>query len=106
MSRDAAIGRHLAVLRDKAGYKQNELARKLGWSPAVLSRSEAGERPLSDEELAELVGAIGTSEAAAFAVQLAREWKIIPEPVFDEPDADLIWEAGDCSARRDPRGAT
>jgi transcriptional regulator with XRE-family HTH domain len=99
MSRDAAIGKYLAGLREKAGYKQNELARKLGWSPAVLSRSEAGERPLSDEERTELLAAIGTPEAAAFATRLSREWKIIPEPTFDEPDADLIWEAEQAAQR-------
>lgn len=99
MSRETAVGKHLASLREKAGLKQNELARKLGWSPAVLSRSEGGERPLSDEERSELLAAIGTPEAAAFATRLSREWKIIPEPAFDEPDADLIWEAEQAAQR-------
>jgi transcriptional regulator with XRE-family HTH domain len=93
MSRDAAIGKHLANLRDRAEIKQNEMARRLGWSPAVLSRIESGERPLSEEELSQLVAAIGMPDAQSFAERLSREWKIIPEPAFDETDADLIWEA-------------
>lgn len=99
MSREVAIGKHLTSLREKAGYKQNELARKLGWSPAVLSRIEAGERPLTDEERSELLNAIGIPEAAAFGTRLSREWKIIPEPAFDEPDSDLIWEAEQAAQR-------
>ena len=58
----------------------------------MLSRSESGERLLSDEERAQLLDAIGTPEAKAFAQTLSREWKIIPEPGFDELDADLIWQ--------------
>lgn len=73
MSRDIAIGKHIAALREKGGFKQNEVARKLGWIPVVLSRSESGERPLSDEERAELLGAIGTPEAKAFAEMLSRQ---------------------------------
>jgi transcriptional regulator with XRE-family HTH domain len=30
MSRDVAIGTYLAALREKAGLKQNEVARRLG----------------------------------------------------------------------------
>jgi transcriptional regulator with XRE-family HTH domain len=93
MARDAAIGEHLARLRETAGYKQNELAKRIQCSPAVLSRIEGGERPASPEELDALLAAIGTPEAQAFAECLSRHWSIIPEPPFDEPDADLIWEA-------------
>lgn len=99
MSRDTAIGNHVAMLREKAGLKQNELARKLGWSAAVLSRTESGERPFPEEERTEILNAIGTPEAKAFAKRLAREWKIIPEPDFDEPDVDLIWEAEEVAQR-------
>jgi transcriptional regulator with XRE-family HTH domain len=97
--RDAAIGKYLAALREKAGLKQNEVARRLGWSQAVLSRSESGERPLSDEERAGLLDSIGTPEAKAFAQTLSRQWKVIPEPAFDEPDADLIWRAEQTAQR-------
>lgn len=91
MSREAAIGRHIAVLRGEV--RQHELAKRLGWSPAVLSRVEAGERPLSEEELDAILQTIGTEEAKEFPERLAREWKLTPEPTFDDPDGDLLWEA-------------
>ena len=59
----------------------------------MLSRVEGGERPLSTEELDAALAEIGTEEAKAFAARLAREWRLIAEPAFDDPDADLLWEA-------------
>jgi DNA-binding XRE family transcriptional regulator len=46
------LGHRLAQLRERTGMKQAELARKITWSPAMLSRIEAGDRSISDEELA------------------------------------------------------
>ena len=99
MSRDAAIGQYLATLRDKAEIKQGEMARMLGWSPAVLSRIESGTRPASSEELSALLSAIDLPEARTFPGRLARQWVVLPEPAFDEPDADLIWEAEQAAQR-------
>jgi transcriptional regulator with XRE-family HTH domain len=93
MSRDAAIGQYLSTIRGRADIKQGEMARLLGWSPAVLSRIESGDRPASPEELSALLSAIDTPEARSFPERLARQWAVLPEPAFDEPDADLIWEA-------------
>ena len=93
MSRQAEVGQHLAMLREKAGYKQNELARRIEWSPAVLSRVEGGERPLTDDELESIVSGIGTPEALNLKDLLARQWRIIPEPPLADPDAELLWNA-------------
>ena len=93
MSRDAAIGRRLATLRDQAKLKQNELAKKLEWSAAVLSRVEAGERPLTDDELDIIVRGIGSPEAFRLKNILARRWERLSEPVLGDPDSDLLWEA-------------
>ncbi len=93
MSRETAVGRHLAVLREQAGLKQNELAKRLEWSPAVLSRIETGERALSDDELEIILRGIGTPEAAKLGDVLSREWKRLPEPALGDPDSDLLWEA-------------
>ena len=41
------LGRHLTQVRERAGIKQAELARRVTWSPAVLSRIESGERALA-----------------------------------------------------------
>ncbi|HZR73456.1 MAG TPA: helix-turn-helix transcriptional regulator [Bradyrhizobium sp.] len=94
MSRDAAaVGKHLAGLREQAGLKQNELAKNVQWSAAVLSRVEAGERPLADDELDIILEGIGTPEAARLKEILARQWHRLPEPTLGDADADLLWEA-------------
>lgn len=93
MSRDAAIGKHLTALREQAQLKQNELAKKLEWSAAVLSRVESGERPLTDDELDIILRGIGTPEAAQLKEVLARNWERLPEPPLNDADADLLWRA-------------
>ena len=87
------IGGYLAHLREKAGLKQNELASKVTWSPAVLSRVESGERPLSDEERDSILDAIGTEEAQNFKVSFERRWNHLPRPPFGHPDEVDLWEA-------------
>ncbi len=62
MNTDVEVGKYLARLRDKAGLKQNELAQKVTWSPAVLSRVESGERAVSSDELNSILKAIGTNK--------------------------------------------
>jgi transcriptional regulator with XRE-family HTH domain len=87
------LGRHLAALREQAGLKQNELAKKLEWSAAVLSRVESGERPVSDDELDIILKGIDTAEAARVRTVLARRWQVLPEPLIADPDGDLLWQA-------------
>lgn len=93
MNRDAAIGKHIASLREQADLKQNKLAEKLTWSAAVLSRVENGERALSDDELEIVLNGIGTPEALKLKDVLARKWQVLPEAELGDPDADLLWEA-------------
>jgi transcriptional regulator with XRE-family HTH domain len=99
MSSDSAIGKHLAALREQAQLKQNELAKRLEWSAAVLSRVENGERPLSDDELDIVLRGIGTPEAMRLKEVLARRWERLPEPQLGDPDADLMWEAEQAAAK-------
>jgi transcriptional regulator with XRE-family HTH domain len=87
------LGRNLMLIRERAGIKQAELARRVTWSPAVLSRIESGERPVADEELGQLLGAIDTPEAAQLKVALGRQWAVIERPGLDHPDQDLLWSA-------------
>ena len=87
------IGAYLARLRDKAGFKQNELAQKVTWSPAVLSRVESGERALSPEELTSILDAIGTEEALGFNETVKRVWQHLPRPPHGHPDEQILWEA-------------
>ncbi len=87
------LGHHIALVRERAGMKQAELAREVTWSQAVVSRVEAGERPISEDELTILLGAIGTPEAAELAHVVARRWRVLPPPALDHPDQELLWEA-------------
>ena len=87
------IGKYLVRLRDKAGLKQNELAQKVTWSPAVLSRVESGEREVSTDELNSILEAIGTEEARQFRETAGRIWKISQKPPLGHPDEQLLWEA-------------
>ncbi|WP_326557199.1 helix-turn-helix domain-containing protein [Micromonospora sp. NBC_01796] len=90
---DAEVGHRLAQLREQVGLKQAELARKVTWSPAVLSRVETGDRAVSDDELSMLLAAIGTDEATELAAVLARNWQHLPRPPLDHPDQQLLWRA-------------
>ena len=87
------IGAYLARLREKAGLKQNELASKVTWSPAVLSRVESGERPLSAEERDSILDAIGTEEALDFKETVERVWQHLDRPQPGHPDEQILWEA-------------
>ncbi len=93
MNRDVAIGKRIAVLRDEAGLKQNELAKRITWSAAVLSRIENGDRALAPEELQTVLDGIGTADALKLREILGRQWQVIPEPDLGDSDADLLWEA-------------
>lgn len=87
------LGGHLMQIRDRAGIKQAELARRVTWSQAVLSRIESGERIVAPDELDQLLDAIDTPEAARLKASLNREWSILARPGLDHPDQDLLWSA-------------
>jgi transcriptional regulator with XRE-family HTH domain len=87
------VGRRLMQVRETAGIKQAELARRITMSPAVLSRVESGERELSPDELRAVMAAIGTPEALHLAEMLGREWRETPRPPLDHSDQDLLWDA-------------
>lgn len=87
------LGRYLMQVRERAGIKQAELARKITWSPAVLSRVETGDRQLAREELQIIIAAIGTAEAEKLQEAIQREWTVIPRPMLDHTDQEILWNA-------------
>lgn len=87
------LGGYLMQIRDRAGMKQAELARRVTWSQAVLSRIENGERTVTPDELDQLLDAIDTPEAAKLKASLNREWLILARPGLDHPDQNLLWSA-------------
>jgi transcriptional regulator with XRE-family HTH domain len=90
---DIELGRRVAQLREQRGMKQAELARRITWSTTVMSRVEAGDRPISAEELKAIVESIGTPDAFRLAEIVGREWVVLERPDLDHPDQDLLFEA-------------
>lgn len=105
MASPVDIGRYLAEVRERAGLKQIDLARKVTLSPAVLSRIESGERAVSEDELNDLLKAINTPESKSLRRTLERKWNLTPEPPLGHADQDLLWSAevvsGELQALRD-----
>ena len=89
---DGATGKYLARLREEAGLKQKEVAQRVTWSPAVLSRVEAGDRDLTADELDSILQAIGTDKALNFRQVVRRVWKLLPKPPLGHPEEPLLWE--------------
>lgn len=89
----AELGRHLMQVRDRAGMKQAELAKRVSLSPAVLSRIESGDRSVSSQEVLDILAQIDTAEASELAKALHRTWKVLDRPPLDHPDQELLWEA-------------
>ena len=86
-------GRHLLRVRERAGVKQAELARRVSLSPAVLSRIETGERAASLQEVQDILAQIEGNEAAELSRALERKWTALPRPPLDHPDQELLWDA-------------
>jgi transcriptional regulator with XRE-family HTH domain len=57
----ALLGRRLAEIRERRGWKQKDLAEKAGLSVAFISEIENGHRNVSSEKLLRLANALGAS---------------------------------------------
>jgi len=89
----AELGRHLTLVRERAGIRQVELAKRVALSPAVLSRIESGDRPVTLQEVQDILEQISTPEAKYLSKGLQRVWKVLPQPPLDHQDQDLLWKA-------------
>ena len=92
ISGNSATGKYLARLREEAGLKQKDVAQKVTWSQAVLSRVESGERDVTPDELDVILQAIGTEKALNFREVVQRDWKLLPKPPLGHPEESLLWE--------------
>ena len=97
MTTNVEIANYLTRLRTNAGIKQNELAGRLRFSPAVVSRVESGERAISSDELDAILEAIGTEEALNFRETVGRDWLNLPRPPLGHPEEPVLWEAEQAS---------
>lgn len=87
------LGRHLMQVRERAEVKQTDLAKRVSLSPAVLSRIESGERPVTLQEVQDILTQLATPEANDLAKALQRTWRVLLRPPLDHPDQDLLWDA-------------
>lgn len=87
------LGRHLMQVRERGGVKQAELAKRVSLSQAVLSRIESGDRPVSVQEVQDILAQLDTPEAAELSKALQRSWTVLPRPPLDHNDQDMLWEA-------------
>src|SRR5437870_3570711 len=88
-----ALGKYLASIRDIAGLTQAELAKKVTVSPARISRIESGDVSLTEDEMDQLLVAIGTSDADDLRAYLDQEWDELDRPPFDHPNRKILWVA-------------
>jgi transcriptional regulator with XRE-family HTH domain len=88
-------------IRERSNVKQAELAKKINWSPASLSRVESGDKELSHDELTVLTAGIGTDEASKVQAVLQRNWLIVKRPQLNHPDSELLWLAEEAAQKLD-----
>lgn len=95
------LGNYLMRIRERSNVKQAELAKKINWSPASLSRVESGDKELSHDELTVLTAGIGTDEASKVQAVLQRNWLIVKRPQLNHPDSELLWLAEEAAQKLD-----
>jgi transcriptional regulator with XRE-family HTH domain len=89
--RQVAIGKYLTILRETAGLTQAELAKKLTFSAAQISRIESDHIQIPREERDKILDAIGGENARKFSEYLIRDWNEIERPPFDHTSQDVLW---------------
>jgi transcriptional regulator with XRE-family HTH domain len=78
------LGSRIVEFRQRRGWKQSELARRLGMSPDRLSKLERGDRPPRITELFQLAAVFEISlDELAFGAPVARE----PAVSIADPEA-------------------
>lgn len=87
------VGRHLVAIREDASMTQAQLADKVGFSAASISRIETGDKPIYPDELAAIIKAVGTTKAKQLDEYLKQNWDELDLPSFDHPNRLSLWEA-------------
>lgn len=87
------LGRYLAMVRREAGMTQAELAQKLTFSTAGVSRIESGESSPTDDEVVAMLKAIGGQKAAELEEYLGQDWDELERPPFDHLNQPALWQA-------------
>jgi transcriptional regulator with XRE-family HTH domain len=99
--KSVSIGQNLAVLREKAGLSQAEMAKKMSiqvsTSSPQISRIETGEKEVTVDELDAYLNVIhehlGDETVGDFREFLNQTWVHIEHPPFSHQDRSVLWEA-------------
>lgn len=67
------LGDRIIAVREKRGWNQTELAKRLGISKSVMSRIESGTRPLEDSLLVKLVEILEVSSDYLLGVEVRQK---------------------------------
>lgn len=85
------IGDVLTKLRKEAGLTQAQVAEQMKYSPAKVSRLEAGE--VAPDEVSQFLCVLDTPRAREFGDFLAQPWTEIERPEFSHPNREDLWRA-------------
>src|SRR5688500_14296706 len=87
VSRDnLPLGRYLALVREEANLTQAQLATRVTFSTASISRIESGDKKVTAEEVKAVLKAVGTAQARQLGEYLAQKWDEVDRPGFDHPN--------------------
>lgn len=87
------MGRYIALVREKAGLTQAQLANSVTFSTATLSRIESGEKSVTTDEIVSLLQKVPSPLADQLREFLAQNWDHIERPAFDHPNREALWKA-------------
>ena len=85
------VSRNLAKVREDAGLTQSQLAGKITYSPASISRIESGDKSITPEEVEAILKAIGTPKARQLGEFIKQKWDALERPDFDHPNREALW---------------
>ncbi|WP_240515904.1 helix-turn-helix domain-containing protein [Bacillus atrophaeus] len=102
-----SIGDRIIILRERKGWSQRELARRIDINYAVMNRIEKGTRSITDSEIIKLAEVLDTTTDYLLGYSPNKSNSNIKEPVkyetFDDPNLQIAFkDASDFSeeARR------
>ena len=99
-SKKDTITRYLAAVREEAGLTQSQLAGRITYSPASISRIESGDKAITTDELNTILKAIGTPKARQLGEFTKQKWEVLERP-------DLITQTvKHCGLRTRPCGSS
>lgn len=77
------IGKRIVNLRELRGWTQREIAERLKLNVSVMNRIESGERPVRDQEIADIAMALETTSDYLLGIEISKDEKDIAKRLED-----------------------